>query len=138
MRIVLDTNVLISALIRSDGPPGQLLRLWQEGAFTLITSLAQRDELADVLAREKIRSLVTAEEAAALVNNLDAAAEVLTELPDIDLSPDPKDNFVLAMAVAGKADLLVTGDKGDLLSLERVGDCSIVAPRTAAERLADS
>jgi len=57
---------------------------------------------------------------------------VLTELPEVDLSRDPQDNPVIAMAIAGRADYLVTGDRRGLLSLKRVGATRIV---TAAEFL---
>lgn len=50
-------------------------------------------------------------------NELHRLALTLTKLPFVDQSPDPADNFLLAMAQAGKADVLVTGDKHDLLSL---------------------
>ena len=57
---------------------------------------------------------------------------MLTELPEVDLSRDPQDNPVIAMAIAGRADYLVTGDRRGLLSLKRVGATRIV---TAAEFL---
>jgi predicted nucleic acid-binding protein len=57
---------------------------------------------------------------------------VLAELPEVDLSRDPQDNPVIAMAVAGQADYLVTGDRRGLLSLKRAGNTHIV---TATEFL---
>ena len=65
----------------------------------------------------------------------DCAATVLIELPEVDLSRDPQDNPVLAMAIAGKADYLVTGDRWGLLSLKRVGDGRGVSEDTEKEAL---
>jgi predicted nucleic acid-binding protein len=64
-------------------------------------------------------------------------AVCLEDLPIIASSPDPDDNVLLAIAQAGMADLLVTGDKRDLLSLVRHGQTRIVTARAALEMLAD-
>jgi len=56
-------------------------------------------------------------------------------LPELDLSPDPDDNPVLAMAVAGRADYLVTGDKRDLLALKKVEKARIVTARALVKKL---
>ena len=60
------------------------------------------------------------------MNSLRRRAEVLARLPDLDLARDPDDNFVLATALAGKADYLVTGDQKDLLPLEAVSGVRIL------------
>jgi hypothetical protein len=70
-----------------------------------------------------------------LVNGLRRQATLLHELPKLDISPDPDDNPILATAIAGLADYLVTGDKHDLLSLEKVEAVQIIAARTFADRL---
>jgi predicted nucleic acid-binding protein len=70
-----------------------------------------------------------------LVNGLRRQATVLQELPKLDLSPDPDDNPVLATAIAGMADYLVTGDKRDLLSLGNVETVQIIAARAFADLL---
>jgi len=62
-------------------------------------------------------------------------AELLTELPIIDVSADPADNFLLAMAEAGGADYLATGDKRDVLALRRHGATRIVTTRRLLELL---
>jgi len=80
----------------------------------------------------KLKKFLKPAEAGNLVNGLKRHATVLTELPEVNLSRDPQDNPVLAMAIAGKADYLVTGDRLGLLSLKRVGGTRIV---TAADFL---
>jgi predicted nucleic acid-binding protein len=69
-------------------------------------------------------------EAGRIVNDLRNLAVMLERLPVVEVSPDPYDNYLLAMAAAGAADYLVTGDKRDLLALERHGGTRIVTVRT--------
>ncbi len=137
MRIVLDTNVLVSALITKGTPPDLLYQAWDAGSFELVTSSAQLGELERVFAYEKLRPYITRDEAEALLETISAAALVVENLPDIDLSPDPDDNVILATAIAGEADLLVTGDKSGLLELKAVRGIPIVTPRQALKRLED-
>ena len=68
-------------------------------------------------------------EAGNLVNGLRHQAQFLEELPDVDLSEDPDDNPLLAMAIAGEVDYLVSGDKRDVLAVKKVGKASIVTAR---------
>jgi putative PIN family toxin of toxin-antitoxin system len=120
VRIVLDTNILIAALITQGTPPDQLYRAWLRGEFELVTSAAQIAELADVLARPRVQKYLDAHEASVIVENIDTRATILDRPPEVNLSPDPKDNPILAIAVAGKADLIVSGDKKHLLALGEV------------------
>lgn len=135
MRIVLDTNVLVSALITRGAPPDLLYRAWDSGSFRLVTSHAQVSELARVLAYARLRAYVTPDEREALLETIGAAAHVVERLPDVELSPDPDDNAILATAIAKEADLLVTGDKSGLLALKSVHGIPIVTPREALDRL---
>ncbi len=136
MRVVLDTNILIGALITKGTPPDLLYQTWLRGEIELVTSLAQLGEMAGVLARPRLRRFVDADEAAAIVENIGARAVVLHELPVVDLSPDPDDNPIMATAIAGKADLLVTGDKKHLLVLGVVEGVRVVSAREALIRVA--
>ncbi len=135
MRVVLDTNILIGALITKGTPPDLLYQAWLRGEFELVTSTAQLAELADVLARPRLRRFIDTDEAAAIVENLGTRALVLDEPPGVYLSPDPKDNPILAAAIAGKADLIVSGDKKHLLALGEVQGLPTVTAREALERL---
>ena len=135
MRIVLDTNVLVSALITKGTPPDLLYRAWDAGAFELVTSDVQIAELGRVLAYEKLRPYVTRDQSEALLETIGAAAVVVDELPDVELSADPDDNAILATAIAGEVDLLVTGDKTGLLERGSVRSIAIVTPREALKRL---
>ena len=135
MRAVLDTNILIGALITKGTPPDRLYRAWLRGEIELVTSAAQLAELADVLARPRIRRLVDADGALAIVGNINERALVVEGLPAVDLSPDPKDNPILAAAISGNVDLIVSGDKKHMLSLGEVHHIPIVTAREALERL---
>lgn len=135
MRVILDTNILVSALISPRGAPAKLVRAWSAGnRFTLLSHALQLDELRNVTRRKAIRSLIHPAEAGRLVNELALLAEMPLRLPDIARSSDPEDDFLLAVCEAGRADRLVTGDKADLLALRRHGPTLIV---TAAELAAE-
>lgn len=135
MRIVLDTNVLVSAVISGSGPPGLLLDEVRCGRCTLVTSTAQLCELQDVLGRGRLRSRILPGEADDLIRNLRSVAEVVTDLPDVGDSPDDADNLILAAAIAGRADVIVSGDKKHMLSLEDVEGIPIISARDAVDRL---
>lgn len=136
MRIVLDTNVLISGLIRKDGPPGELLRLWTDDAFILVTSHFQLAELTRAMNYERLRPRIRPDQQAAFFDHLPTKAEIAEDLPVIERSSDPDDNLILATAVAGAVDLIVSGDKRHLVSLGSIEGIPIVTPRQALERLA--
>ena len=137
MRLVLDTNILVSALISAAGPPGQLLAAVRDRRVTLVTSAEQLAELRDVLGRERLRRYIRKSDADALLATIDTIAKVVGDLPEIALSPDPKDNPILATAVAGEAEFLVSGDKIDLLALGSVHGIEIVTAVFALKRLAE-
>ncbi len=138
MRIVVDTNILIGALITKGTPPDRLYQAWLRGEIELVTSTAQMAEVANVLARPRLRKFLDAGEAAAIVENIDTRALILDDPPDVDLSPDPKDNPILAAAIAGKADLIVSGDKKHMLALGEVEGIPIVTARDALGRLSSA
>ena len=135
MRIVLDTNIFVSALVSGEGPPGQVLAAIRRERITLVTSTFQIEELRSVLARDRLKPHIRTEEADDLLYHLEAVGMVISELPDIALSPDPNDNPIPATAVAGEAELIVSGDKGEILALGQVEGIPIVTAREAAARL---
>ena len=71
-----------------------------------------------------------------LIRNLEAVGEVVANLPIVSVSPDPDDNVILATAIAGQADLVVSGDKRHMLILKQVDDIPIVTAAVAAARVA--
>ena len=137
MRIVLDTNVLVSALISRGGPPGLVLAAIRRERLTLVTSEAQLTELRAVLSRERLRPYIRPGEAEDLIRNLESSGEVVVDLPDVNVSPDPNDNRILATAIAGRADLIVSGDKKHMLVLGRVNGIPIISAAAASKRVHD-
>jgi len=129
MRVVLDTGILIAALITKDTPPDRIYQAWRKRRFELITSQWQLDEFRRVSRYPKLRKYLQPIEAGNLVNGLRHQARFLENLPDVDLSEDPDDNPLLAMAIAGEVDYLVSGDKRDVLAVKKVGKASIVTAR---------
>lgn len=129
MRLVVDTNILISALLAGTSLPAHLVVLWREGRFDLLTSADQLDELMRVTRYPKIRERLSPALAGRLINEIHDLAVLLTELPVVTASPDPHDNYLLAMAASGSADFLVTGDKRDLLALRLFEGTKIITVR---------
>jgi putative PIN family toxin of toxin-antitoxin system len=129
MRVVLDTGILIAALITKDTPPDQIYQAWRKRRFELVTSEWQLDEFRRVSRYTKLRKYLQPIEVGNLINGLRHQARLLEELPDVDLSEDPDDNPLLAMAIVGDVDYLISGDKRDVLALKKVGKARIITAR---------
>ena len=137
MRFVLDTNLLVSAVI-SAGLPRRLLDGAKAGEFELCTSETLLSELLDVLARGKFAARLAQASLtpAAIVDDLRRLAVVVSphRVPQVVLN-DPDDDHVLAAALAGSVDLIASGDKRDLLPLVCYQGVDICTAREAVDRL---
>jgi uncharacterized protein len=125
MRIVVDTNVFVSAALKEKSPPGTAARLAAESHLLLKSTITEQ-ELFVTLARPRLAPLIPPRFRDWLSEVL-AAAELVTIIERIAACRDPKDDKFLELAVAGRADLIVTGD-ADLLVLNPFRDISIVTP----------
>lgn len=96
MRVVLDTGILLAALITSGTPPDLIYRAWRKKTFELVTSDWQLEELRRVSRSSKLRKYLKPAEVGTLLNGLRRQATILQELPEVELSPDPDDNPLLA------------------------------------------
>ena len=126
-RVVLDTNVVLSALVFGGGNAGRLRHAWQSGSFTPLVSTATAQELVRVLAYPKFR-LSAADREELLADYLPYTTTVRIPDPPPKL-PECRDAFdvmFLELAVVGKAKVLVTGDR-DLLALAGQTKFSILA-----------
>jgi putative PIN family toxin of toxin-antitoxin system len=131
MRVVLDTNVLLSALLSPHGWPDTIYRAWQKDSFYLVTSAAQIDELRRASRYAKFKGVLQPHRVGTMVNNmrLSIMLDGLPPLPDGIEVNDPNDVFLLAMALTGEADYLVTGDhRAGLLQQGSLGRTRIVTP----------
>jgi len=131
MRVILDTNVLLSALLSPHGLPDVIYRAWQKERFDLVTSLEQIDELRRASRYPKFRHVLQPHRVGTMINNMRRAAvlDTLAPLPADIAVHDPNNAFLLAMALAGKADFLVTGDhRAGLLQQGRFGRTRMVTP----------
>lgn len=129
MRVVLDTNVFISGLLLEHSLPAQIITHWRRGRYELLTAIPQLEELQRVTRYPKIRERLRPALAGRLVNDLRELAVLVDPLPFVDVSPDPYDNYLLAIALGGDSDYLVTGDKSDLLFLEKYAKTRIQSVR---------
>lgn len=131
VRVVVDVNLFISGIISLAGNPYQLLEHWRNHVFTLLISQEIIEELADVLQRPRIqqRLKISPDEVRLLLDELELNAELVVLPKTIPLLVrDPKDDSILATALGGDADYLVTGDQ-DLLVLhgdKRIGSLQII------------
>jgi len=127
VRVVFDTNVLISALVYG-GLPRELLASVFRGEVTLVTSTVLMDELEEVLVARFAHD-------PSLARTVRAEIEMLAEVVDVSelarVARDPDDDAVLAVAIAGEASAIVTGDR-DLLVLAEHHGIRIVTPRDFA------
>lgn len=126
IRAVIDTNILVSALIFNGGKVGVFRQLWQDNQFQPLVSKSTVTELIRVLAYPKFK-LTLAEQQDLLADYVPfcETIEMPIELPKIPACRDPYDEQFLYLAIFGRADYLVTGDQ-DLLSLADFFDCPIV------------
>lgn len=116
-RVVLDTNIVLSALVFGGGPSARVRAAWQAGAFTPLVCTATAQELVRVLAYPKFK-LSAAEREELLADYLPwcATVQIPEPPPVVPECRDPFDTVFLHLAAAGKAKALVSGD-GDLLAL---------------------
>jgi putative PIN family toxin of toxin-antitoxin system len=133
-RAVLDPNVLVAAAIRPEGVAAQCLHAYGEGRFELVVSPLLLAELRTVLRREKFRRFLTIEQGDRLVEALARDASIAEDPPEpTGVSRDPRDDYLVALARASAAHVLVSGDN-DLLELD-LPDLRVVSAREFLELL---
>jgi putative PIN family toxin of toxin-antitoxin system len=120
VRVILDTNVLVSGLMYPKSVPGRAVAAWREGRFDLVVPLAQLEEIGRVLAYPRIRRILRwdDETIGRFLRQLYLRAEVVEPAPQTVEVRDSDDLHVLQTLAAGAAELLVTGDE-DLLTLRK-------------------
>lgn len=139
IRAVVDTNILVRAVLRPLGTLGTLPRMIRGRYFVALYSDETLDELSSVLARPRLKTKygVRDEDVESLVVAFLHFGEAVTPQRRIAVCRDPKDDVFLEIAVAGKADVIVTTDD-DLLVLDPFEGIRIMAPSGFRKMLSDS
>lgn len=130
MKVVLDTNLFVSATIASQGKPAQILDAWRARRFGLVIREDILEEIREVLCRPHIRKRHqwTQEEIDCFLDGLGEMAIITPgELEVKAVADDPDDNMYLACAVEGEADYIVSGDQ-HLLKLGAFKGIQIITP----------
>jgi uncharacterized protein len=136
IRAMLDTNVLASGFLSERASPGQRLRLWTYRRFTLVTSDDILSELERTFRQPYFRHRLTEDRIAADLELLRREAEIVTATTAVSgVATHPEDDLVLATALSGGADYLVTGD-AKLQALGAFRGVVILSPRAFLDRLA--
>lgn len=131
LKVVLDTNVIVSATLIKNSLPDKILRAWQKGKFQLIVSPEIIEEIRRVLFSKKIknRGWMTEKEIEELLFLLERAALLSPgQLSLKVIKEDPCDDKFIIAAIEQKADYIVSGDK-HLLNLKSYQEIKIVSPR---------
>lgn len=137
LRVVLDTNVVVSATLVKEGAPNRILEAWKKGEVELITSPVLLEELQEVLKRPRIQKhqWMAPEEVEELYQLLKETTLQTSGQKLVEAVPeDPDDDFVISAALEGKADCIVSGDE-HLLGLKNWEGIPILSPREFLELL---
>jgi putative PIN family toxin of toxin-antitoxin system len=133
MRLVLDTNILIGFLISEN--LAWIDPLLRSDKTEVLMSEALLIEFMDVASRPKFARFFTGARVRKLVGQLNDFGAPVQASSKLTLCRDPKDNFLLELALDGQADFLVTGD-ADLLSIGKIGKCNIITLAKLKEEFA--
>ena len=133
LRVVLDTNVLVSGLIML-GKPRELLSIIARREATLVLSKEILNEFTKVMRRNKLTEYVTEEQVERFIENIERIAEFVELESHLEVVNDPKDDIVINTAIDGRADLIVSGDH-HLLSLKEFKGIKIASVDEAVRKL---
>jgi putative PIN family toxin of toxin-antitoxin system len=135
MRVVLDTNVLISAFVSRTGAPAQIFALWRSGDIEIIVSRETLDELVRVLSYPRVTRYLryTPEQIESFLDLLRVGTEMIEaeSLEDVTVvNDDPDDDKFFALALAAQAQYIISGDKAHVLPIGQYEGIHVVAPAT--------
>jgi putative PIN family toxin of toxin-antitoxin system len=132
IRVIVDTILWISWLISRDLK--KLDKIFLDKKTKLIFSLELLEEFIEVANRPKLRKYFKKEDLEVLIGLIDEKAEFISVKSNLDLCRDPKDNFLLSLAIDSKANYLLTGDN-DLLELKTLKQTQIITIADFIQRL---
>ncbi len=125
MRIILDTNIYVSALINKQFRQ-RLTRIFDDSSIIILIDETLLTEVEDVSARPKISKYLTPAERNEFLTYLRGRCEPVVVTSVVTVSPDPDDDFLMSLSQDGKAQYLITGNKRDLLDLNEFNGTRIV------------
>lgn len=136
MRAVIDTNVIVSGLIRPRGAPGQILRALRDRRFVALVSQPILEEIVAILTRPWLQERYGAQDddTRDFLRLLALRSEFLEPTTKVRRCRDPHDDMFLEAALYGGAERIVTGDS-DLLAIDSVGNATIVTPAAFVREL---
>lgn len=128
-KVVIDTNVIISGLIKEESTPGKILKAWKNNKFILLLSPPIFEEISRIIKHPKIINYhkLNEEEIEDFLLNLYSASHETEGKIELNVVEDPDDNIFVACAVEGNADCVVTGDK-IFLKLKEYEGIKIITP----------
>ena len=131
VRAVVDTNLFVRAMLKGE-ITAPILDAWRDNKFVLVFSGPIIEEIFEVLYRPRIKKAITDDEISELRNLIEEKRQIGYALlvdPEqkLQVSKDPDDDMFVECAVEAKADYIVTGDKEDLLSLQKYEDIEIIS-----------
>jgi hypothetical protein len=138
LRVVIDANVLVSGILSPQGIPAQIVKVWREEKFSLVTSEAVIIEIQETL--EKLdgtgKYFIPRSRIDKFLGLIRENSHLVSTLPNVDgtIPADPDDEKFLAIALAGEASVIVSGDK-HLLNLKKFRDIPIQTPREFLDSL---
>ena len=136
MLVVVDTNVLLSALISSTGPPDRIYQAWREKRFDIVTCPEQLAELRTASRYPRLANAVRPYKFGVLINQLKKSLIAAKSIPHTHAAHDPEDSFLLNLAQFVGAHYLITGDKQSRILLQRtVGETRILAAREFCDQV---
>jgi len=134
LRLVVDPNVFVSALLSPHGPPFRLIELWGKGACEIVVSPLVKEELIRVFGRERLRRRLREGELEQLLESLDLDGIPVEDDPaPARLTADPADDYLVALMKPSGAYAVVSGDR-HLTDLP-AEICRVLRPREAVELL---
>lgn len=133
---VLDTNILASGTVTAVTPPGQILDGWRDGQFQLVVSEHIIDELERTLNKPYFRKHLTPKATTAFIDLLQSKATIIPITVKVKgIATHSEDDLVIAAAVSGKADYLVTGDGPLLRKVGNYKGVKLISPNDFLEVL---
>lgn len=127
MRLIIDTNILISALLNPHSNAATLLDQWEMGRFRVITCEQQLEEFARVTRYPKIQERITPSAAGLLLNQFRKVAVTIDDVPSPSVSRDHHDDWMFGLAHKSGAEFIVSGDRQHVLEIGKYHTTRIVA-----------